>query len=116
MGTVAGAQQIVVGLKQAGIDLVASVPDINMLQLINLLYEDKEITHVPVGREEEGPRRAAGESGAAHDQLALGDEEAGGGLVPDPADGVGQPDVVGQPRVGGVVDLDEHHRVSGSPP
>src|SRR4029079_17809721 len=54
MGTVAGAQQIVVGLKQAGIDLVASVPDINMLQLINLLYEDKAITHVPVGREEEG--------------------------------------------------------------
>jgi len=54
MGTVAGAQQIVVRLKQAGIDLVASVPDINMLQLINLLYEDKAITHVPVGREEEG--------------------------------------------------------------
>src|ERR1051325_153061 len=54
MGAVAGAQQIVVGLKQAGIDLVASVPDIIMLQLINLLYEDKEIPHVPVGREEEG--------------------------------------------------------------
>jgi sulfopyruvate decarboxylase subunit alpha len=54
MGTVAGAQNILSGLKGAGIDLVASVPDINMLQLINLLYEDKEITHVPVGREEEG--------------------------------------------------------------
>jgi len=25
-----------------------------LLQVINLLYEDKEITHVPVGREEEG--------------------------------------------------------------
>jgi sulfopyruvate decarboxylase subunit alpha len=54
MGTVAGAQQILAGLKEAGIDLIASVPDINMLQLINLLYEDKAITHVPVGREEEG--------------------------------------------------------------
>ena len=54
MGTVAGAQQILAGLKEAGIDLIASVPDINMLQLMNLLYEDKTITHVPVGREEEG--------------------------------------------------------------
>ncbi len=54
MGTIAGAQNILAGLKAAGIDLVASVPDINMLQLINLLYEDKDIAHVPVGREEEG--------------------------------------------------------------
>ncbi len=54
MGTIAGAQNILDGLKAAGIDLVSSVPDINMLQLINLLYEDVEITHVPVGREEEG--------------------------------------------------------------
>jgi len=60
MGTVAGAQNILSGLKAAGIDLVASVPDINMLQLINLLYEDKEITHVPVGREEEGIGVCAG--------------------------------------------------------
>ena len=54
MGTIAGAQNILAGLKAAGIDLVSSVPDINMLQLINLLCEDKDITHVPVGREEEG--------------------------------------------------------------
>ena len=54
MGTIAGAQNILTGLKAAGIDLVSSVPDINMLELINLLYQDKEITHVPVGREEEG--------------------------------------------------------------
>jgi sulfopyruvate decarboxylase TPP-binding subunit len=51
MGTIEGARQILAGLKEAGINLVASVPDINMLQLINLLYEDKEIAHVPVGRE-----------------------------------------------------------------
>jgi sulfopyruvate decarboxylase subunit alpha len=54
MGTIAGAQNILAGLKAAGIDLVSSVPDINMLDLINLLYQDEEITHVPVGREEEG--------------------------------------------------------------
>jgi sulfopyruvate decarboxylase subunit alpha len=54
MGTIEGSRLILAGLKDAGINLVASVPDINMLQLINLLYEDGEITHVPVGREEEG--------------------------------------------------------------
>lgn len=60
MGTIAGAQNILAGLKGAGIDLVASVPDINMLQLLNLLYEDKDIAHVPVGREEEGIGVCAG--------------------------------------------------------
>ena len=54
MGTIAGAERIIAALKEAGVNLVSSVPDINMLQLINLLYEDKEITHLPVGREEEG--------------------------------------------------------------
>jgi sulfopyruvate decarboxylase subunit alpha len=54
MGTIQGAQQILSALKQAGINLVASVPDINMLELINLLYQETEVTHVPVGREEEG--------------------------------------------------------------
>jgi sulfopyruvate decarboxylase subunit alpha len=60
MGTTEGARQILAGLKEAGINLVASVPDINMLQLINLLSDDKEITHVPVGREEEGIGVCAG--------------------------------------------------------
>src|SRR5215211_2391165 len=54
MGTVAGAQNILAALKDAGINHISSVPDINMLQLINMLYEDKQITHIPVGREEEG--------------------------------------------------------------
>jgi sulfopyruvate decarboxylase subunit alpha len=54
MASPEAARQILAGLKEAGINLVASVPDINLLQVINLLYEDKEITHVPVGREEEG--------------------------------------------------------------
>ena len=60
MGTIEGARQVLAGLKEAGINLVASVPDINVLQLINLLYEDQEITHVPVGREEEGIGVCAG--------------------------------------------------------
>jgi sulfopyruvate decarboxylase subunit alpha len=54
MGTMEGGKEILAGLKEAGIQLVASVPDINLLELINLLYEDKEVIHVPVGREEEG--------------------------------------------------------------
>src|SRR5258708_39782913 len=60
MGTITGAQQILAGLKEAGIDLVSSVPDINMLQLIDLLYQDKDIAHVPVGREEQGIGVCAG--------------------------------------------------------
>jgi len=54
MSTPERAAEIIVGLKEAGIDFVASVPDINLLHLINLLYADKDIAHVPVGREEEG--------------------------------------------------------------
>ena len=60
MASIAAAEQIIAGLKEAGIDLVSSVPDINVLHLINLLYEDKQITHVPVGREEEGVGVCAG--------------------------------------------------------
>jgi len=40
MGTPEGSRQILAGLKEAGINLVASVPDINLLHLINLLYID----------------------------------------------------------------------------
>ena len=54
MASLENSRQIIDGLKEAGIQLVASVPDINVMHLINLLYEDKDITHVPVGREEEG--------------------------------------------------------------
>ena len=54
MGTLEGSQRILAGLKEAGINLVASVPDLNLLELINLLYQDPDIVHLPVGREEEG--------------------------------------------------------------
>lgn len=51
---------ILEGLKEAGVDLVASVPDINLVELITLIGEDPAITHVPVGREEEGIGVCAG--------------------------------------------------------
>jgi sulfopyruvate decarboxylase subunit alpha len=42
------------GLKEAGVDFVASVPDTNLSDLLVLLADDGEVQHVPVGREEEG--------------------------------------------------------------
>jgi len=60
MSSVERAQQILAGLKEAEVNLVASVPDINLLQLINLLAADTEIAHIPVGREEEGIGVCAG--------------------------------------------------------
>jgi sulfopyruvate decarboxylase subunit alpha len=60
MATPERAREILIGLKDAGINLVASVPDINLLHLINGLYADREITHIPVGREEEGIGVCAG--------------------------------------------------------
>lgn len=54
MGTPGGSRAILEALKEGGIDFVASVPDINVKELIELLYRNQGITHVPVGREEEG--------------------------------------------------------------
>ena len=42
------------GLKQAGIDFVASVPDFHFVELIEAINGDSDITHVPLCREEEG--------------------------------------------------------------
>ena len=54
MATPERAQELLGGLKEAGVNLVASVPDINLLHLLNALYADSDIVHIPVGREEEG--------------------------------------------------------------
>lgn len=54
------AAAILAAIKKAGIDLVASLPDINCLDLINALERDSEIEHVPLCREEEGIGICAG--------------------------------------------------------
>lgn len=48
------------GLKEAGIDLVVSVPCVNLTKILKMLDEDEEITHIPVTREEEGIGICAG--------------------------------------------------------
>lgn len=48
------AQRIVEGLKGAGVDMVAAVPDVNLLELLRALAADRELDYTPVGREEEG--------------------------------------------------------------
>ncbi len=54
MVTVERSREVLAGLREAGIDFVASVPDMNLLELLTLIDEDDAMTHVPVGREEEG--------------------------------------------------------------
>lgn len=51
---------IVSGIKQAGINLVATLPDINLAQLLGAIEEDPELQHVPLCREEEGIGICAG--------------------------------------------------------
>ena len=48
------AQTIFRGLKGAGIDLVATLPDVNLSVLLAEVESDAEVTHVPLCREEEG--------------------------------------------------------------
>jgi sulfopyruvate decarboxylase subunit alpha len=48
------------GLRAAGITHAASLPDINLVELIELLERDERIVHVPLAREEEGIGIAAG--------------------------------------------------------
>ncbi len=54
MAAAEAASRIVNGLKQAGIDFVVAVPDINMLDILRLLEQDPALEYTPVGREEEG--------------------------------------------------------------
>jgi sulfopyruvate decarboxylase subunit alpha len=54
------AQELLAGLKEAGINLVASLPDINLAELLRALSHDGEFTHVPLCREEEGIGVCAG--------------------------------------------------------
>ncbi len=48
------------GLKDAGIDLIVSVPCVNLSKILNMINEDEDIIHIPVTREEEGIGICAG--------------------------------------------------------
>jgi len=54
------AQIILGGLKSAGINLIATLPDINLSQLLHEVEEDADVIHVPLCREEEGIGICAG--------------------------------------------------------
>ena len=56
----ASAAAIVAGLKNAGIDFVATLPDEKMLELIRAVEKDADFKHVPLCREEEGVGICAG--------------------------------------------------------
>ena len=57
---VAAAQAILAGLKNAGINFVATLPDEKMLEVIRAVEGDKQLKHVPLCREEEGIGICAG--------------------------------------------------------
>jgi sulfopyruvate decarboxylase subunit alpha len=54
------AKTIVSGLKGAGINLVATLPDVNLAEVLREVDEDRELVHVPLCREEEGIGICAG--------------------------------------------------------
>ncbi len=54
------AREIISGLKQAGVNFLASLPDINLLELLRVIDADAGFTHVPLCREEEGIGICAG--------------------------------------------------------
>ncbi len=54
------AKIVAAGLKEAGINLVATLPDINLADLLREVEEDDGIMHVPLCREEEGIGICAG--------------------------------------------------------
>ncbi|MBP7070047.1 MAG: sulfopyruvate decarboxylase subunit alpha [Methanothrix sp.] len=54
------SQAVHLGLRRAGIDFVASVPCINLQELLGLVDADPGIIHLPATREEEGVGICAG--------------------------------------------------------
>jgi len=56
----AAGQAIVDGLKRAGVDFVATLPDEKMLEVIRAVERDRQIKHIPLCREEEGIGICAG--------------------------------------------------------
>ena len=60
MNPAEAAKTIVTGLKEAGINLIATLPDINLADLLREVEEDRDVIHVPLCREEEGIGICAG--------------------------------------------------------
>jgi sulfopyruvate decarboxylase subunit alpha len=60
MNETQAAQEILAGLKEAGINFVASLPDINLAELLRAVDGDGGLVHVPLCREEEGIGICAG--------------------------------------------------------
>jgi sulfopyruvate decarboxylase subunit alpha len=54
------AKILVNGLKEAGIGLIATLPDVNLSELLREVEEAKDVIHVPLCREEEGIGICAG--------------------------------------------------------
>jgi sulfopyruvate decarboxylase subunit alpha len=54
------AARIVVGLKKAGIEFVATLPDEKIVEVIRAVDQDGDLKHVPLCREEEGIGICAG--------------------------------------------------------
>ena len=54
------AKILVNGLKGAGISLIATLPDVNMSDLLREVEEAQDVIHVPLCREEEGMGICAG--------------------------------------------------------
>jgi sulfopyruvate decarboxylase subunit alpha len=54
------AAAILAGIKKAGINFIATLPDEKMLELIRAVERDTELKHVPLCREEEGVGICAG--------------------------------------------------------
>jgi len=55
------ATRIVGGLKKAGIDFVATLPDEKMVEVIRIVESDPGLKHIPLCREEEGIGICAGD-------------------------------------------------------
>ena len=54
------AEKIVAALKRAGIDFVATLPDLKIVEVVKAIDHDPDIKHVPLCREEEGVGICAG--------------------------------------------------------
>jgi sulfopyruvate decarboxylase subunit alpha len=60
LSSTAAAQTILEAIRGAGINLVATLPDVNLSDLLRAVEESRELIHVPVCREEEGIGICAG--------------------------------------------------------